>query len=300
MQPNSKIIGSFVIGFALVAGTYLMTNFGKPVGQYSEPPQITASQQAAPIRSAIAVSDEDGNGIEDWRDEFVQTEPIILDASVRERYEAPQTLTGKMGLNFIQDVLTARQYDGLGRTQDQIINDTVSSVINETSQAIFDTPDIKMIRNWNEQSVRTYSNAVALAILENNKTDLENEILILQDIVNRNDTSRIAELETLAELYRLTRDAIIEIPVPEVFAKQHLDLINSLHAVHHDVLGMTLAYEDPVYALMRLKRYENDVLGMVKSLENLYLAFEPYASIYEAADPAFFFVQFNPTNNIRI
>jgi hypothetical protein len=181
-----------------------------------------------------------------------------------------------------------------------VIGETLRSLEEQTSVSIYDIPDIKLIRNWDGDSIRDYANAVATAIIENNESDLDYELYILQDIVNRQDESRFDELRSLAELYRLTRDAIVEIPVPEIFAKEHLDLINTLHAVHHDILAMTYTFDDPAFALLRLKRYEDDVFGMIAAFENLYTSLEPYANLFTPNDPAVFFTQFSPTNRIRI
>lgn len=297
-QPTPKVIGAFVIGFALVAGAYVVSNFGKPTNNYASK-NLSTTQQAAPARSVITVSDEDGNGIEDWRDEFVTTDPIVLSVTPQsdEDYVPPSTVTGQVGINFVQDMIRSRSYGG---NDEVVLQDTINNLEQQTAVKIYDTPDIKIIPEWDESSVHTYANALALAIIENSETDLEYELFILQDIINRQDKNRLEELRTLAELYRLTRDAVIDIPVPALLVKEHLDLINTLHAMHNDILGMTLTFDDPAYSLMRLKRYEDDAFGMVKALENMYLAFEPYAGLFVASDPAVFFTQFSPSNRFRI
>jgi hypothetical protein len=297
-QPTPKVIGAFVIGFALVSGAYVLSNFGEPP---SSAPTVktTIQTQKASLRTAIPITDEDGNKIEDWRDEFVVSEPIVVNSEGSGPYEPPTTLTGQTGITFFQDIVRSHSF-GPAINDEQVVSQTIGVLKQKTSQGIYDTPDVKLLHATDGESIRTYANAVALAIMENSATDLDTELLILRDITNRRDESRIAELQDLAELYRLTRDAVLEIPVPKTLLKEHLDLINALHAVHHDVLGMTLTFEDPAYALMRVKRYQDDILGMVIALENLYLVFEPHASLFTVEDPAVFFVDFNPTNRIRI
>ncbi len=297
-QPTPKVIGAFVIGFAFVAGAYVLSNFGEPP---SSAPTLKAEiqTQKASLRTAIPVTDEDGNKIEDWRDEFVISEPIVIDSEETGPYEPPTTLTGQTGVAFFEDIVRSHSY-GPAVSDEQIVSQTIGALKQKTSQGIYDTPDVKLLHASDGETIRTYANAVALAIMENSATDLDTELLILRDVANRRDESRIDELRDLAELYRLTRDAVIEVPAPKTLLKEHLDLINALHAVHHDVLGMTLTFEDPAYAIMRVKRYQDDVLGMVMALENLYLAFEPHASLFTVEDPAVFFVDFNPTNRIRI
>lgn len=296
-QPTPKVIGAFVIGFALVAGAYVLSNFGKPVGNYAQ--NVNTSQQAAPVRSTIAVADENNNGIEDWRDEFVDSKPIVVNAGAGngEPYERPETITGQAGINFFEDMVRSRSYGG---DDDLVLQNTFDSLAQQTSITIYDTPDIEIITEYGKDEIRTYANTLATAIIENNQSDFDFELLILQDILNRQDESRFQELRDLAEIYRLTRDAVIDIPVPGILVKEHLDFINTLHTVHHDILAMTYSFDDPAYSLLRLKRYEGDIFGMITSLENIYVALEPYANIFSTDDPAIFFVQFSPANRNRL
>lgn len=299
--PSPRIIGACIVGLALVAGTYVLTNFGNtdtslvPITETDEVVVV-----AAPVRVALPETDADNNGIQDWRDELITTDPIIIsDELLDEVYEPPTTITGQLGINFVQDVIRTRAEARPGGDE-ALIESTVAELEAQTSVAIYDTPDITFYTDWEAEDIRAYANAVALAIIENSETDLDLEILILQDILNRRDESRLAELETLAEIYRLTRDAVIAIPVPSVLVKEHLDLINTLHAVHTDVTGMTLVFNDPAVSLLRLKRYEDDVLGMTQALNNIYTALEPYASLFNTEDPAVFFIQFSNLDPVRI
>ncbi len=300
-KPNSKIVGAFLVGFAMVAGAYTVSNFGKSyTGVTPAIAPIVSEQQAAPIRSAIEVTDEDGNGIEDWRDEFVTTEPIILNREETEEYTPPDTVTGQMGIDFIQDIVRARGYGEFGMSDEEVINDTISNLQYQTSHSIYDTPDVIINTTWTAEDIKTYANEMAQAILNNSTTELDHELFILRDIMNRSDKSRFDELQTIAEMYRLTKEEMLTISVPQSLVKEHLDIINTMHAVHNDIIGMTLSYDDPAYTLLRLKRYEDDVIGMRISLENLYFSLEPYASLFVAEDPALYFVQFAPVNNLRI
>ncbi len=297
---NPKIVGAFVIGFALVAGAYTISNFGKV--KYAPLNQTATTIEAAPLRVAIDVEDEDSNGIEDWRDSFVTTEPILIDSAGAEgeTYTPPNTFTGKLGVNFFQNILTAKTYGEFGDSQEEIIDTTVNDLERQTSFSIYDTPDIIVIEEWTESDIRTYANSLASAINQNDAPDLDHELAILQDIVNRRDRSRFDELKKLSEVYRGTLEDTLSIPVPKAFVKQHLDLINTYLAIHKDIEAMTFSFDDPVYSLLRLKRYEDDAKGLYLAMQNLYLAFEPYASQFTVEDPAVFFVIFSPANQNRL
>lgn len=289
---NPRVVGATVIGFALVAGAYLVGNFGESSAEL----QQANIQQTTPVqRVAIEVVDNDGNGIEDWRDEFVTTEPVVLDAvSPTTTYEAPDTLTGEMGINFMQNILYARGYGAFGRTDEEVIDDTVNVLARETAHELYDTPDITIIDEWNDEDIKNYANTAANIIFENSVPNMDSELIILRDILQRQDQSRMAELRTLAEVYKNYRDQTLLLPVPAFLVKEHLDLINTYHALHKDIEAMTLVLDDPAFTLLRLKRYEDDATGLAYALQNMYLALEPHADLFVVADPAAMFTVFGP------
>jgi len=57
---------------------------------------------------------------------------------------------------------------------------------------------------------------------------------------------------------------------------------------------MQLVFSDPVVALMRVKRYQDDAIGLSLALQNIYNVVLPYASVFEPNDPAVLFVVFDP------
>lgn len=297
-EPNTRIVGAFIVGFALVAGAYTISSIKTP-RTYPVAEQQATVGSAVTQRTAITVLDEDNNGIEDWRDEFVTTEPIFLDNTSAEDYELPTTLTGKLGINFMQDIIRAKQYGDFGRSEQEVIDDTIKALEIETSHELYDVLNIKIMREWTDDDIRNYANLIANAIVSNDVPGVRDELLILQDILNRKDESRFEELETLANVFKNTRDDTLAVPVPAFLVKEHLDLINTYHAVHTDIAAMQYSFEDPTYTLLRLKRYEEDSLGLYYALQNMYRALIPYAHLFESSDPAVLFVTFsqNVQNN---
>jgi hypothetical protein len=93
------------------------------------------------------------------------------------------------------------------------------------------------------------------------------------------------------------RDTALEIPAPAFAVKQHLDLINTYHALHQSISSMALSGEDPALALIRIKRYQDDALGLSIALENMYDTLTPYASLLGPDDPALLFVLFSSEFN---
>jgi len=293
---DRKVLGSVVIGLALVAGAYTLGDFG--VDQISV--QTAQVQQAQPVftRNAVEVLDVDNNGIEDWKDDFVTSEPIIIDATTTE-YIPPDTITGQMGVDFIEGIISSRIYAPFAPSEDEVIQRTVDTVAGSISYELYDTPDAIIMRDWVTEDIKNYANAMAGAITRNDIPEMDNELTILYDVLDRGRKERVVELEILAGVYRQTRDDSLAVPVPDIFLKQHLDLINTYHSLYRDITAMAMADDDPAFTLLHIKRYQDDALGLRFALENMYTALLPYAEEFTVNDPAIFFTLFSPNNQMQ-
>jgi hypothetical protein len=291
-QINQKILGSFLVGIALVSGAIIYSRFG--IAQLSQPASVNGASAAA--RTAIAITDKDENGVEDWRDTFFTTEAII-DDSASSTYEAPTTVTGQLGIQFLESMIRSKYYGSLGQTKEEVVDTTVNKLNKATEQKLFDTHDVVVMSRWTDSDIRNYANAMADAILTNNVEGVGNELEIMNDAINNGKTERLKELKPVADIYANTLEDSLKIPVPSPFLKQHLDLLNSYRAIQEDISAMSLAVSDPMVSLVRFKRYQDDVTGLTLSLQNMYTGLIQYDRIFTASDSAVFFGRFGPANN---
>lgn len=294
-ESKQKILGAFVVGFALVAGAYTLATIDGP--KYTQPAAV--SQPKAPPRSAITVVDSDNNGIEDWRESFVTTEPVIISETVSAAsYQEPDTVTGQTGVQFLQSVLESRIYTQNPDADKQIIDSTITQLENKTSGILYDTNDINIIADWTDADIRNYANVMGSSLTDNSVVDVENELLVLQDILVRGKKERIAELTKISNYYKTITAEALNTPVPAIFAKEHLDLINTYYALSLDVDAMGQSLEDPIIALMRMRKYEDDALGLSLALQNMYASLLPYSDLFSDTDPAVVFALFAPQQRI--
>lgn len=281
-EGKSRIFGAFLVGVALVGGAYTLANFGAP--RYAQPAAVAAVPP--PPRVAVAVTDADNNGIEDWRDQYFTSNTTIKTTATSSTYEEPSTLTGQIGVEFIQGILENRIYGS--DLDEQTINSTLARLEAETSDFLYDTQDVSIFTNWEPADIRNYANIMASAIITND-LDLEGELDILLAIITREETDRIAELEAIAGYYETLRDEALRTPVPAILAKQHLDLINTYHAMVIDIRAMTQVTVDPIRTLMRIRKHGDNSLGLQLALDNMYRALLPYANEFTVDDAGVIF-----------
>lgn len=294
IHNNPRVFGSFLIGIALVSGAYVISNFGRQMTMPTAP--TVAVINTTPVRAFIPVVDADGNGIEDWREEFVLQESIILPVSLEEIvYEPPTTLTGKISEQFFESVLRSRISGGIGPSEAELVARTTDTVARlAVTDGLYNTNNILVVPTSNA-SIRTYANMMGLSITQNDITDgYENEIAIMQRAMQFEDQNEIQRLVPHASMYQALRDDALKTPVPDALVKQHLDLINTYHALYKSLSDMQLAFDDPMVSLMRIKRYQDDAAGLGNALTNLFNALVPHAALFTAEDPAIVLVAFAP------
>lgn len=258
-----------------------------------------ALRESSPIRAKIEVQDVNEDGLYDWQEDFVSATPVVF--NIGEEYTPPDTLTGQVSLTYFQNSIDARTYGPFGRSQEEIIEDTIDGVILSTAtDKMYTLKDIQVTSDTSGQSVRTYANAMAAAIISNDDPTAKNEQDILRSIsttgnLNANDLENFKKLE---DVYQKTITDSLKVKVPNNLVKEHLDVINTYQALYVDISGFSKLESDPLVAIVRLKRYEDDSLGLNLAIKNIYHAVEPYAEYFEANDPALIFASFAADFNI--
>ena len=295
MYVNKKITGAFVIGFAMVAGSYVVTHFGgmEPVPQSD----IYAVAAPAAPRTYIATTDRNNDGVEDWQEEFVNETPLVINTNENNAsttYTTPTTITDQVGVQLFQSVIEAKNRGKVGPTKEQVIADT-ADLLRKTAikDTIYNLNNITVIES-SPDAIRTYANTLGQILINNNVPGSENELVVMKRALQTNNPAELEKLEPIIAMYKNLRDQTMATPVPRGFEKQHLDLINVYQGVYATLDGMKLVFTDPVVALLRIKRYQDDATGLSNGLTNMYNALVPYANLLQPHDPALVFANFAP------
>jgi hypothetical protein len=134
---------------------------------------------------------------------------------------------------------------------------------------LFTEKDITQFETDDSEVLKAYGNQIANSITSHSANG-DSEIFILQEYLRYNNPEKLKELDPIALSYTTMVKDLLSVEVPTTYTKQHLDLLNALNAVREDVRGMQKIEEDAMYALLRTKRYEDDVMGMGNAVKNLF------------------------------
>jgi hypothetical protein len=295
MAINQKILGAFVVGFALVAGAYTLSNFNAPAIDTQNEPLYGITAAGVTERTYISVTDADDNGIEDWREEFVNNEPLIINSEVAGpvQYTPPTSVTDTVGIQLFQNFMQAKGRGNVGPTTDQVVTDTAELLRSTAvSDYIYKANQIEVI-NRDDASIKAYANTLGQILINNNVAG-EGELEIIDRALRTENVAELDKLDPIIAMYKNLRDQTLATPVPAGFEKQHLDLVNVYQAVYSTLEGMKQAFADPVVALLRVQRYQDDASGLGIALQNMYIALSPYTRLFAENEPAYVFLAFSP------
>jgi len=268
-RSQSRISIAVIFAAAIVAlAVFLRTNTETTanIEAVNGEPVIVVT---APTRSAIPVSDSNGDGVPDWQEALVNTQTVDVATTNVESYN-PDTLTEQFSQQFFEDVLRTKSTGAYGATPEEIIASAQEKLAQDAVDTLYTTADIKLSANNSAEFLASYGEAIAQILVNQEDTTEENEAVILQHAVDNQNPDELKKLDVKIAIYSAILSQTLALTAPTIAAKEHLDLINSYQAVLNDIKAMRTAFSDPMLALLRMKRYEDDVAGFKNAFENLY------------------------------
>lgn len=286
-----KVIGATVIGIALVLGAFVMSDFGAPT-YVPAPKDATATLTAKPSREYIPVADTNNDGVEDWREVFVDSEVVIAENMTATTSFTPTTVTDQVGVELMETLLINRTTGQPPLNTEQFVTETAERLQSVVQDKLYSRRDIIVIPN-SDEAIRTYGNAMGSSLLKHDINDSENEIDVLARALQTNNPAELEKIKPVAEMYRLLRDDALNTPVPEAFVNEHLILINVYNALYQNLDDMQLVFTDPTVSLLRINRYQDDVRGLVNGFNVFFDKLLTYQRVFRPGDTASVFSVFN-------
>ena len=294
VRINKKVLGATLVGGALVCGAFALNNLKSN--------QVALTATVAPVqqidttlgdRTFIAVNDTNNDGVEDWREEFVVQAPIQLTATgTPTAFTMPTTVTDQVGIQVFESLLKNKANVQFQQTNTQIVDRTTDKISSLAKDTLYTKESITTVPT-EPVAIRRYANMMGQSIITNNVTGSEGELEIVYAALQTNRPEDLKKLEALALMYQKLRDDALAAPVPERFAEDHLNLINAYHAMYRNISDFGLIFDDPLVALLRIKRYQDDATALALILNAMYRNAAPFQSLFTEDDPAVVFTAFS-------
>lgn len=300
MRSSFRVGGALLVGAVLIGGAFYVDRQGSAEVASATSALVVADGD---VRITQQTLDSDQDGVPDWEEELrgsdprtytTFTTPTTTPAELEEPYTEPTTVTDRFAIDFFEDLMrTGAGRDMSEEEKAELVADAVKNLSKETSDTLYERAHIKITAREDTTTLRDYGNAVGRIILQHS-IDNENEMVIIQRALDTNNPSELDALQPIVDVYTKIVLDLLALEVPQVLAQEHLDVVNTMSMVRTDIIAMQQTFVDPIPALMRVQRYENDALGMYYALDNVRLALESRSIAYGMEEPGYFLFNLLP------
>lgn len=150
--------------------------------------------------------------------------------------------------------------------------------------------DIKIIQDSSPEALRVYGNTAGVAMV---KYDVpfgtDPDLLIIYKALSTNSEEKIKELDQYVNYYSLTAADLVKVPVPNIMAAAHVNLINGLGGLGGVVLAMRGVFEDPFTAATGFKKYQEALAVFGTAVDEIDGLFKKNNVVFSDKEPGTIF-----------
>lgn len=299
-----RIVGAVCVGVAIIASGYFLRGSAVASADLNDPKTFAV---AVPQRVYQDEKDTDGDGIRDWLEELIGTNPLVSDASTTTpplpvagsstKPFVADTETKKFAVSFFNDVLKTHGGKDLSDQEKKaILDSSVGRFVSLSTSTVYTRNDIEITQTNDASAIKVYGNALGQVILTagKNTEKVDSELIVLAQALQDDNASELSKLAPIKAGYVRMLVGVRKIPVPESLVNQHLLLLNSLEAIRADVEGFEKTFSDPLLSYVRFKRYLSDAQGLAKAVEGVRAGLEQEHIVYDKTEPGQFFFSLRP------
>ena len=297
IKPVQKRIALAILFSCIVVASALIVRAKTtPISHMSQTgPAVVA---AAHIHQPLPVTDSNGDGVPDWQEALQTTKPLILASSSNSVDMGTSTLTGKFSRQLLQQLVESKMSGGFGKNSQQIASSTASQLVQAAgTDPLITKKDIIISNDTSSSSLAAYGAAVATIMISNSSTTAENEAIIFGKAVKDQNAAELKPLDAKITAYENMFNATKKLSVPAPLVQQQLDLLDSYQAILIDIKAMRNGLNDPMNALVRIKRYQNDATGLYNSIVAIYSKLIASGTTWPQGSPVYSLIRLQPGQN---
>jgi hypothetical protein len=295
-----RVGGAILFGFALVGGAlFVQKNAAARAAMDAAPAMVIARGD---VRATAPALDSDKDGLPDWEEALRGTDPHTYtmlatttenEATSTQEYQTPTTLTDRFAETFLKDMIRT----GAGKTmtaeeQAALVGRSVEAIAGAAKEKLYTQASIKSTAGNDLIALHDYGNRLGALLLV--KSSGENELSIMQRATTGHDQDALKELTPIADGYARMERALLALETPGVLARQHVDLVNSIAMVRADVAAMQNVFDDPISALVHLRRHPDDARRLLYAINNIRAALEANGVAFTSDEPGIFLFSLRP------
>ncbi len=240
----------------------------------------------------IIGSDQNKNGILDWEERLYGLDPSVVSTNGVSNKDIVVQNRATAKANSIDnstnttEILSYNIYaasgilDSVGDVDQSTITGVVAPLVKQSikqiEKKVYTTNDVLLVPSTTkniENYTKTIQSTVAAVSFNTN------EIAVLSDALQNNNYSKLGTLVDSAQSYQLLAKKVIQVKVPVVFARVHLDFVNSVQAVGDTLMAASKIQDDDIKSATAIGEYSNETTVLGVSMDNLTQTIQEYATL---------------------
>jgi hypothetical protein len=298
-MAHSKVLVTLIICIGIIS-SFVIVSKRLP----SQTSNTQKNQNILAINDNTANSDTDNDGLKDWEEGLIGTDPQNPDTDNDQTTDGDEVSQGrdprKSGPN---DKNTARSTEGVAKigteseiglteqvakdffsryiaakqqnkdlTQDEaalIAQSVIQNVAVPVTMRVYTIKDLRITKDISLISKDTYQQSLTNALSKNSPKNIENELVIFARALTSQKESDLLPMDLIIQGYKGIITDTLKATVPTTLVADHLLYLNALSAIYDDLTYMRLILSDPIKAYAGFSNYQRDALKLKVTLENL-------------------------------
>jgi len=207
----------------------------------------------------------------DWQKTFFSLPSISRDAASSTSTSTPEKLTQTdvLGREFLvaytqlQQAGLSNDPDSVNKAASQLADDAVSRL---KGQKMYTLMDLNITQNNTQTAMQTYavSGQKILATLP-----APEEALLATNALESGNTDQLKTIDPIISAYQNALNDLLTMPVPSLFASDHLNLVNGISMEVFDAQGLRQSDVDPVGGLAALSQELVAMQSILDAINNI-------------------------------
>ncbi len=300
-MTHQKVLVTLILCAGLITSVFLISKTEK---SNEKSVKNDSTQQNINLLATIdkkADSDTDGDGLKDWEESLINTNPQLKDTdddgtsdgdevvqnrdprkkapndknitqnTITESTLTDETLTERVSRDFFSRYLIAKQQniDITPEEASVIAQQVVANIPGTIEVKAYGIKDIVITPNNSEQSRLAYAKQMSDILVNNSPQFTENSLEIVGRIIQNPTENDKKKLATILASYKTILSKTLAIAVPSTVVPEHLVYINTLSSIYSNLAEIEQMTVDPIKGYVAYSHYSNFLIKISIAFENL-------------------------------
>ena len=274
MLPSKKILSFLILTTALVGS--IIIGFGRDKG--SKPINLAQNLVAG---DKISVP-----GNPNWQNELGQATDTVPPLTTPESEE--QNTTDAVSIAITSNYMALKQSGKLDQTSAQKLVDQTLNYVSQTNNQITRISELNVIPNNGIRSIAEYGENLGIILKTSKPQTVKNEVQIITIAIESKDQSKIDELDEIIAVYEALTLKLKKMPVPEIFVKAHLDMVNGVMGMALALKEIKVVFGDPLKGLSALQLYKEGATIFTQSIKATRIFINQNSIIYKQGSGGYY------------